>query len=210
MVHGNPEVDKKNDKDRTRLPEALPTPGSPRPGGFLMPSNIKTQETLKKLSQPKKTKQTAFNDSITGVYPQRTHGFGVYSGARKVWSVRVDETLLKQAKPVLKAKFGSECRGVESWLAGLVATTKGNQLTGVYPSNTVEIGKLVIERNIRSRRRLVEEETEVTETVGCAWCHRRAVAVFRNVDSDRSAYACDFHKGFLQQQPSWQFVEVVK
>lgn len=112
----------------------------------------------------KKSKQTTLS-SITGVNPVRTHGFGVYSGRRKVWSVRVDETLLKQAKPVLKAKFGSECRGVETWLAGLVATTKGEQLTGVYPSNAVEIGKLVIERNIRTRRKLiVEEEKEVTTT----------------------------------------------
>lgn len=93
---------------------------------------VKLEQTENKSFSTKKhrNKQTAFNSSITGVNPIRTHGFGVYKGNRKVWSVRVDEKLLKQAKPVLKAKFGSECRGVEVWLAGLVATTKGEQLAG--------------------------------------------------------------------------------
>lgn len=112
---------------------------------------------------PKTKAKTTKNkqDSITGVNPERTHGFGVYKGRRKVWGVRVDETLLKQAKPVLKAKFGSECRGVEAWLAGLVAITKGEQLIGVNPSNTVEIGKLIIERNLRPRRKLDWEPSDV-------------------------------------------------
>jgi len=118
-----------------------------------------------------RAKQTQFNDSITGVNPIRTHGFGVYKGKRVAWAVRVDEKLLKKAKPVLRAKFGSTCRGVEAWLAGLVATYKGDYELGVNPSNTVSIGKLVIERNLRSRRKLtVEEEVEVSSVCGHANC----------------------------------------
>ncbi|MDH5449062.1 MAG: hypothetical protein OEX01_08710 [Candidatus Bathyarchaeota archaeon] len=110
-----------------------------------------------------KTKQTQFNASNTRVYPARTHGFGVYKGRRVVWSVRVDEKLLNQAKPVLRGWFGSDCRGVETLLAGLVAASNGQQLGGVYPSNTVEIGKLVIERNLRPRHKLVVEEEKAVE-----------------------------------------------
>lgn len=106
----------------------------------------------------------------------RTHGFGVYKGRRVPWAVRVDETLLNKAKPVLTAKFGSYCRSVEAWLAGLVATYKGDWTVGVNPSNTVEIGRLVIERNLRARRKMVvEEEVTVTVTCGHVDCNGEAV-----------------------------------
>ena len=163
------------------------------------------------MTEKSKTKQTQFNDSITGVNPIRTHGFGLYGGRRVVWSVRVDQTLLGEAKPVLRAKFGSDCRGVEAWLAGLVATTKGEQLAGVYPSNTVEIGKLVIERNLRSRRKLVVEE-EVTESkvLGCSWCHKPAVNIVQNKSTGQQAHACEFHSNFLRSQPNWESVKAVE
>lgn len=169
-----------------------------------------SEHNLKTKTTP--PKQTQFNYSITGVNPVRTHGFGVFNGKRKVWSVRVDETLLKQAKPVLKAKFGSECRGVETWLAGLVATTKGEQLAGVYPSNTVEIGKLVIERNIRSRRKLVVEE-EVTERtieiLQCDFCGKPlVVAEFQHKNTGMIKKACDYHAKDLRVRKDWLEVTV--
>lgn len=134
--------------------------------------NLKSQDNKSFSTKKHRNKQTQFNSSITGVNPIRTHGFGVYRGKRKVWSVRVDEKLLKQAKPVLKAKFGSECRGVEAWLAALVATTQAEQLAGVYPSNTVEIGKLVVERNLRPRRKLEWEAYDVgfADVDVCGYC----------------------------------------
>lgn len=157
-----------------------------------------------------KPKQTQFNDSITGVNPVRTHGFGLYNGRRVVWSVRVDEKLLKQAKQVMRGKFGSDCRAVESWLAGLVATSKGDQLRGVYPSNTVTIGELHIERNLRSRRKLVvEEEREVTETVSCSYCHRPAVAVMEH-SRGQQAYVCPTHRDFLKIQPNWKLSRIIE
>jgi len=112
---------------------------------------------------PRKNKQTQFNACITGVNPIRSHGLGVYRGRRRVWGVRVDEKLLKQAKPLIRAQYGSDCRAVESFLAGVVATHSGKQLVGVNPSHT-SIGVIKIERNLRSRRKLEVEETEVTET----------------------------------------------
>jgi len=150
---------------------------------------------------------------MTGVYPNRTHGLGVYKGNRVVWSVRVDENLLAQAKPLLKAKFGSTCRGIEVWLAGLIATQKGSQLLGVYPSNTIEIGKLVIERNIRSRRKLVvEEEKEVTEkveVVTCGFCFKPAIGIYQDVKSGIEKYACEYHGNTLEVHPKWRKVSVV-
>jgi len=161
-----------------------------------------------------KTKQTSFNffkTRTTGVNPIRTHGFGVYKGRRVVWSVRVDEKLLKQAKPVLRGWFGSDCRGVETLLAGLVACSNGQQLVGVNPSRTqkFEIGKLVIERNLRSRRKLVVEETEVTETkvLGCGFCLKPAVAVYEDVNSKIQKPACQYHAGILGSHEKWQLVE---
>jgi antitoxin component of RelBE/YafQ-DinJ toxin-antitoxin module len=119
----------------------------------------------------KKAKQTSFNLRNTGVNPIRTHGFGVWGNRRVVMSVRVDEKLKKEATKVLKAVFGSTCRGVEAYLAGLVATYQQQGVDGVYPRSTCNIGKLVIERNLRSRRRMVEEEVEVAEKiVGSVTC----------------------------------------
>lgn len=137
-----------------------------------------------KKQQPK---QTQFNGSITGVNPIRTHGFGVYKGQRKVWGVRVDETLLKQVKPILKAKYGSECRGVETWLAALVAIEQGDQMNGVNPRNTVEIGQLVIERNIRPRRKLdpVEPVEVVERVISCVVCGRPVYVVATRGDESR-------------------------
>lgn len=124
---------------------------------------MKSKQPNKTLSTNSKTKQTQFNACNTGVNPIRTHGFGVWGNRRIPKSYRVDEKLAEASKPVLQAIFGSECRGVEAFLAGLVATYEAQGIGGVYPTNTVEIGKLVIERNLRSRRKLVVEE-EIEET----------------------------------------------
>ena len=152
----------------------------------------------------RKNKQTRFNACNTGVYPIRTHGFGVYKGARKVWSVRVDETLLKQAKPVLKAKFGSECRGVETWLAGLVATTKGEQLDGVYPSNTVEIGELNIIRALRPRRKVEVDNGDSGLEERCRFCAKPAVDKFQYSPSEKVYDLCSFHAELMLSSGNWR------
>lgn len=149
----------------------------------------------------RKTRQTQFNDSMTGVHPSRTHGFGIWGNRRVTWTIRIDEGLKKAAKPIIDQVFGSVCRCFESYVAGLVATYEQQGISGVHPSNTVEIGTLKIERNLRSRRKLVvEEETKVT--IGCSWCHKTAVAVVVNKGTGRQAYACEYHRNFLKSQPS--------
>ena len=152
---------------------------------------------------------------MTGVNPLRTHGFGVYRGKRVVWSVRVDEKLLKQAKPLLRAKFGSDCRGIELWLAGLVATQKGSELLGVNPSNTIAIGKLVIERNLRSRRKMVvvEEEEEIRKIIPTQKCYvydctSPAVQMLYYKPMEEYFPACENHARQLLKDARWRTTKV--
>ena len=115
-------------------------------------------------SKTKAPKQTQFNTCMTGVNPIRTHGMGIWGNPRKVMGIRVDEKLKKEATVALKAIFGSTCRGIEPYLASIVAMYHNREIDGVYPSNTLSIGKIVIERNLRSRRKLLVPVEEVTET----------------------------------------------
>ena len=114
--------------------------------------------------------------SITGVNPPRTHGFGVWGGERVVVGVRIDNNLYEAFKPVAKAVFGSVCRPLEAFMATVVSSYQTKNLDngfGVNPSLTIDIGKLVIERNVRSRRRMVvEEEVETTDVVSFQKCWR--------------------------------------
>lgn len=164
--------------------------------------NTKVYPPHKSFFQHKKNKQITLDGSQTNV------NFGVWGGARKVVGIRIDENLYKAFKPVARRVFGSVCRPIEAFMASvLTMQAEGNVNFG----NTVEIGKLVIERNLRSRRRLVvEEETEITHTVTCSWCHKPAVNAVQNRDTGRSAYACEFHSKMIRSQPNWEFVEVIK
>ena len=80
----------------------------------------------------------------------------------------------------MRQLFGSDCRAVEVWLSALVATEKSTGIVGASPRLTgsplVEIGTLKVERNIRTRRKMVVEE-EVTETVTqvCWRCKEKAI-----------------------------------
>ena len=115
-------------------------------------------------SKTKAPKQTQFNPCNTGVNPIRTHGMEIWGNPREVMSIRVDSKLKPEATKALKAIFGSTCRGVESYLASIVAMYHNREIDGVYPSNTLSICKIVIERNLRSRRKLLVPVEEITET----------------------------------------------
>jgi hypothetical protein len=98
-------------------------------------------------------------DSQTGVNPKRTHGLGIWGNRRVVMGVRVDEELKKQFVLVSKRVFGSVCNPIESFMATVVACQK----SGVNFGTTIDVGKIVITRDLKVRRKLVVEET-VTET----------------------------------------------
>jgi hypothetical protein len=175
---------------------------------------IRDPENKRLATSPQRPRQTQFNACNTGVYPVRSHGFGVWGNRRVVMSVRVDERLKKEATRVLKAVYGSTCRGIESYLAGLVATYEQQGVSGVYPSHT-SIGQLVIERNIRTRRKLEtrtyeEETTERNVTVSCCdFCGKPLViARFRHVKSGMEKNACGFDAEQLRVRDSWIEVPV--
>jgi len=114
--------------------------------------------------------------SITGVHPKRTHGFGLWKGERGLHTIRLDNKLYKAFKPVAIANYGSICRPLEAFMASVIASHPTPNELRVHPSNTVEIGKLVIERNVRPRRKLVEEVSDVP-TCDYANCEKEAIAI---------------------------------
>ena len=136
-----------------------------------------TTYTDKSFSRKRKGKQTQFNSCNTGVNPIRTHGLGIWGNPREVMSIRVDSKLKTEATKVLKAIYGSTCRGIETHLAMLVATYKQQHIDGVYPSNTsgkIEIGNLNILREISSRRKLDWEVADVgfVPSGVCGYCEK--------------------------------------
>jgi hypothetical protein len=137
-------------------------------------------------------------DCITGVNPSeilglaektkvRTHGLGCWGNPRVVMGVRVDSELKKQFTAVSKRIFGSTCNPIESFMATIVASAQN----GVNFGTTVEIGKIVIERNLRERRKLeVERADGLCEFAGCC-----EVAIGRAVwlSNKREYTLCKLH-----------------
>jgi len=153
-------------------------------------------------TRPKKKAQQLTLCCLTGVNPIRTHGFGVWGNRREVVGIRIDKKLYATAKPILIEYFGSVCRPIESFLATIVSshqTTKLNSDFGVNPRNTIEIGKLVIERNIKTRRRLVVDEETTVKCMAakkfCSYCGE--LATYEVKPSSPYVkdlfYVCDVH-----------------
>jgi len=155
------------------------------------------------------SKQTQFNPCITGVNPVRTHGLGVWGNERVVMSVRVDKKLKTAATRVLKAVYGSTCAGIESYLAGLVATYEQEGISGVYPRNT-SIGSIVIERNLRERRKLETEtydgvaERTVSVTCGFNDCTEKAIA--EGFYKGEKYLLCSLHLSEVRENRFWHDV----
>ena len=80
-------------------------------------------------------------------------------------SIRIDAKLKKRFKQYLIAKFGSTCRVIESIAVALLKAEQIQQDITVYRKPTVNINfeKVLIERNLRPRRKLVPKE-EIEET----------------------------------------------
>lgn len=152
-------------------------------------------------------------DCNTGVNLNYSHGFGIWGNPRVVMGVRVDEKLKKAFTKVAKAKFGSTCNPIESFMAAIVGLSINQNLNEVNLSPTVNIGEIKIERNLRERRKLVveTEETErvVSSVVKCGYvdCGEAAVgkAVYLNDNQEYSL--CDYH--FRKAKDSKRFWKVL-
>jgi len=142
--------------------------------------------------------------SITGVNPVRSHGIGLWGNRRVVVGIRVDEGLYNAFKPVAKRVFGSVCNPLEAFMAAVLATAQ----SGVNFGNTVEVGTIVIERNLRERRRLVVEKAKpiTASEVKCDLCGKvPAVGAFRHV-SGIQKHACGYHAQMLKNHTKWETV----
>ena len=140
-------------------------------------------------------------DSMTGVDPVHTHGLGLWNNPRKTWSCRCDEKLAEAFSCVAIAKFGSICNPIECFMAAIVGAYKVEQMRGVNPSITVNVGVMKIERNLRERRKMtktvIETETELVETVACGFvghdCHKPAVGKGIFKGNNREYLLCADH-----------------
>lgn len=126
-----------------------------------MSETIHPQKQATPQRKPKLVQQHI--DSITRVNPERTHGLGLWGNKRVVFGVRVDERLALAFVRVAKAKFGSTCNPIESFMASVVGCYQNPTLDGVNPSIT--IGEIKIERNLRERRKVEVVTRETTESV---------------------------------------------
>jgi hypothetical protein len=77
--------------------------------------------------------------------------------------------------------------------------------------NTVEVGTIVIERNLKERRKLIVEKAKPPATppqVKCDFCGKTpATHVFLHPSSGILKRACSYHAGILKTYASWKKVD---
>jgi hypothetical protein len=155
----------------------------------------RNRRTRKKRKQ--KPKQLRIDNSKLGVYPKHTHGFSIWGNERVPMTIRVDKELKKQFKTAAKSLFGSTCNPLECVMAAFVGTYKNQLLKGVYPTFTVDIGEIKIERNLRERRKIVgETETETKQdAVRCGFkgCRDKAASKGCYIPKNRVVPLCAKH-----------------
>ena len=105
------------------------------------------------------------DDGMTNVHFLENAVYKYMSGDRKPIAIRIDSGLYGRFKPLAKCVYGSVCRAAEVYMVSFILAVE----SGVHFSNTdrpINIGKIVIERNLRSRRKLeVTEEVTTTKKV---------------------------------------------
>jgi len=170
-----------------------------------------SNELAKKPSANSNDNQKQTANSITNVNFSDYAAYSYYANQRVICSFRCDEGLWKHAKPIFKRVYGSICRGIEIYLANFIEATE----RGVYFSHTekpLRIDKIVIERNLRPRRKLeIRKEVTVSEVVedccgfrGCSCVP--VVATYRNVKSGIQKNVCSYHAKNLHEHPKWKVV----
>lgn len=103
-------------------------------------------------------------DSITNVNFSDYAAKAYFANRRVVMGVRVDEGIAKRFKLLAKQCYGSVCRAIEVYMVNFIEATERG-VNFCYTSKPINIDKIVIERNLRSRRKL-EFEEEVSEFDG--------------------------------------------
>jgi hypothetical protein len=105
------------------------------------------------------------------------------SGKRLPITIRINSDLYRDFKPYGKAVYGSICRSVESFMAACLLTDD-EKVHFCHTDNGLNIGKIVIERNLRPRRKLeIADSNDGGEGEALGKCH-----YCRNPASDRAEY----------------------
>jgi len=112
--------------------------------------NSKIQDkTLSQTQEPQNSK----HDSITNVNFSDYAAVRYFRNRRVVLGVRVDEGLAERFKQLAKQVYGSVCRAVEVYMVNFIEACERG-VNFCYTSKPVKIEKVVIERNLRPRRKL--------------------------------------------------------
>ena len=101
----------------------------------------------------KRKQQNSKHDSNTKVYFSDYQAVRYFANRRQVCSFRADSGVWKRYKQLARRVYGSICRGIEIYMVNFIEACE----RGVYFSNTekpIKIEKVVIERNLRPRRKL--------------------------------------------------------
>jgi len=149
-------------------------------------------------------------ETVLSSKKNRRHGVGIWGNRRVVLSFECDEGLKKQFLSFSKRVFGSVCLPMESLMAGILSTVVESEKFGVYPSSTVplkfEVGRIVIERNLRPRRKLEFKEDFDETKPKCHYCELDAVGDFCYCKTGKVFPLCSFHVAEFLNQGMWEEV----
>lgn len=141
-----------------------------------------------KVSEQKQMQHS--HNYVTKVHFSEKGAYKYVTGTRQPISIRIDTGLYSRFKPLAKRVFGSVCRAVEIHMVTIIEAVEN----GVHFSNTVtpiNIGKIVIERNLRPRRKLeVEGEGAVC---GFNFCNKVAVSSGVYIAREKEFLLCEKH-----------------
>jgi hypothetical protein len=171
-------------------------------------NKLATPENIKAL---RRKTQLRIDDSLTGVNRVHTHGVGLWGNPRVVFGVRVDKGLKKQFTLASQALFGSTCNPVECFMATIVGMAKHQENFRVNPSLTINGLEIKIERNLRERRKISNEEAKINETSkleSCSIpkCGRPAVEIMiyqPKGKTPKEYLVCLIHSTEYTKSPVW-------
>ena len=143
-----------------------------------------------------KEKPVSSSDSKTKVHFSESAVYKYLSGRRKPISIRIDTGLYSAFKPLSKRIYGSTCKAVEIYMITLIEAAEN----GVHFSDTdkpIHIEKIVIERNLRERRKLeIKDNAEPSEVrISCGFrdCRNEAVGKAIWLENKTEFEVCAFH-----------------
>lgn len=178
-----------------------------RKGAGETPNNNCSRTNIKHFTNVNKTKDKTpdkakqHNDSNTKVHFSDYVNERWKHAKREPRTIRQNDKLYSEFKPIAQRLYGSVCRAIESFEAAVVIATEQK----VHFSNTerpINIERIVIERNLRSRRKL--ELAEDDEELRCHYCSNVAVGMFRYVKTHEVYPLCGFHAEEFLNGKAWE------